>query len=195
MIENLKPCMQEALGYFIEIGAILPNETLDAVPLRNVPTSKQAMIKLVADITRFAMTGKVEKPSAAPNIVTHGPPAITDPPIEVPREPETPPQTDGNYDLTQYPFNIIIPVPRKGMNRQAYMKAPDTIGSLFAMRHGDDEESASARRRLWGFINHYTPATWVNRQGQTMMPSDSDIAFRKALDALADMLERNGEKL
>lgn len=204
MIKNLQPCLQQALQYFIEISAILPTEGLDAVPLRYVPTSKVEMVKLIADITRFAMEGKLTPPTPkapapeAPQPPASDPKAHCEPdprPINVPREIEEPPQVDGDYELTQYPFNMIVPVPRKGMKRDAYMKRPDTIGSLFAMRHGQDEESQAARQRLWGFINHFEAKGWTDRQGQQRLPNRTDIDFRKALDVLADMMEKRGDKL
>jgi len=186
MAQNLEPCMQEALQYFIEIGAILPTETIDDVPLRFVPINRVEMTKLISDITHFAIGGKVpEKP-----IIHAPPPPVTDPPVE-----QNVPQTEGDYDLTQWPFTCIVPIPRKGMKRDDYLKNPDTIGSLFANRHGTDEQSAADRQRLWGFIAHFEAKSWVDRQGQTRMPSKADLEFRKALDLLADMLKSKGDAL
>jgi hypothetical protein len=84
-------------------------------------------------------------------------------------------------------MDIIVPVPRKGMKRDIYLKHPDTIRSLHDARHDDDE----ARRRLWGFLNNYTPEPWKKRDGTMVQPSDGDVKFREALDAYGDWFEKN----
>ncbi len=203
MAQQLEPCMQEALRYFIEAGVILPTETIDDVPLRFVPVNKVEMIKLVADITHFAINGRLEgKPveHVVPQTTAKEVLSTTGKPVGialksgfVPFDAQGP--DEGDYDLDQWPFTCIIPIPRKGMKRDDYLKNPDTIGSLFELRHGTDEESAAARQRLWGFIHHFESKTWVDRQGQTRMPSKADVDFRKALDLLADMLEKKGDKI
>lgn len=179
--------MQEALSYFIEALVILPTETIDDVPLRFVPTSTQELNDLLAKIQKFSMEGVVDKP------VVHEIPVA--PPIQVPRQGPSQPVDEGDYDLSQWPFTCIVPIPRKGMKRDQYLKSPDTIGSLFVQRHGTDEESAAARQRLWGMLNNYEPKGWVDSKGATRMPSKADIDFRKALDLLGEMLEKKGEKL
>lgn len=92
-------------------------------------------------------------------------------------------------------WDLIIPVPRKGMKRDEYLKHPDTIRSLYDQRHGDDEDAQIARERLFGFTNHYEPKGWVKKDGTKMPASDSDRKFREALDAFAEYVEKTGEKL
>lgn len=92
---------------------------------------------------------------------------------------------------------IVVPIPRKGQKRDEYLKHPDTIGSLFELRHGSDDEAQAARQRLWGFVTNYEPKPWVKRDGTEVPPSAADFKFREALDAFAEFFEREhpGEKL
>lgn len=77
---------------------------------------------------------------------------------------------------------VIVPIPRKGLKRDEYLKSPDTIGSLYAAS-SDDEEAA---RRLFGFVSNFQPAPWVGRDGKQRPPSDSDVKFREALDRFSE---------
>ena len=183
MAQNLEPCMQEALAFFIELGIILPNETIEDVPLKYVPISKTEMVSLVAKITKFAIHGQAEK------LVPHEAPG------EITEPPKPKPDNELNEARPEWYLDIIVPVPRKGMKREDYLRNPDTIGSLYEMRHGDDEESQAARQRLYGFLHNFEPKSWIDRQGQTRMPSKADVEFRRALDALAEAMEKTGEKL
>jgi hypothetical protein len=92
---------------------------------------------------------------------------------------------------------VIVPVPRKGMKRDEYLKNPDTIGSLFETRHEDTADGQEARQRLWGFVNNYEAKGWTKRNGEQMPASDSDKQFRVALDAFQEWFEKThpGEKL
>lgn len=94
-------------------------------------------------------------------------------------------------------YKVVVPVPRKGMKRDEYLKNPDTIGSLYQLRHEDTEEGQLARQRLWGFVTNYEPKGWVKRDGTQMPPSESDIQFKEALEQFKAWFERNhpGEKL
>lgn len=178
MIENLKPCRDDAIRFFIDLGVILPTEGLEDVPLAKVPTSRSAMIKLVADITKYAIDGKIDQPVVPQKNV---------PQPEIPNK-GTPDRANERGDWF---WDLIVPIPRKGMKREGYLKNPDTIRSLYEARHGNDEEAAEARRRLFGFVNSYEPKTWVDRTGQTRMPGESDLKFRRALDAFADWFAKN----
>lgn len=94
-------------------------------------------------------------------------------------------------------YKVVVPVPRKGMKRDEYLRNPDTIGSLYQLRHEDTEEGQLARQRLWGFVTNYEPKGWVKRDGTQMPPSESDIQFKEALEQFKAWFERNhpGEKL
>lgn len=82
-------------------------------------------------------------------------------------------------DLPPEIADVVIHVPPRGMKREDYLKNPDTIGSLYAARHDDEE----ARKRLWGFVSKFEANGWTKDDGTKMPPSAADIALRKALDA------------
>jgi hypothetical protein len=90
-----------------------------------------------------------------------------------------------------------VPIPRKGMKRDEYLRDPDTIGSLYEARHGSDDMAQEARQRLWGFVTNYQPKPWTNRSGVEMPPSVTDVQFRAHLDKFADWFGKThpGEKL
>jgi hypothetical protein len=102
-----------------------------------------------------------------------------------------PPPTAGQNPQEQPWYAIIVPLPRKGMKRNDYLNSPDTIGSLWEARHGDDEESQICRQRLWGLVNHYEAKGWVKRDGTQMPPNQVDIEFRKWLDVFAEFFAKN----
>ena len=87
-------------------------------------------------------------------------------------------------------YSVIVPVPRRGMTRDDYLKNPDTIGSLYERRHGTDEDSQLARQRLWGFVNNYEPKGWTTRDGREMPASKTDIQFRDALNLFAEWFSK-----
>ncbi len=154
--------------YFQAISGILPTETLADLPLNFVPTTKEALNALSACIGAFE----------------NGDEAVTPTYVDrVPADPQPKPDKFGMIDTSNRPpfMDIIVPVPRKGMKKAEYDQAPDTIGSLYDERHDDDE----ARKRLWGFANHYEPKGWTKRDGTVMPPSDGDIKFHKAIKAFA----------
>lgn len=80
--------VQAALGYFIDVGAILPTETLESVPLRFVPATMGEMKELAGLIAVCNMEGKSTRPSwaADPGRVN----VVNPRPVEVPRESPTP---------------------------------------------------------------------------------------------------------
>ncbi len=108
------------------------------------------------------------------------------PPAEQPR----PASLDGAMKKDpEWFFDVIVPIPRKGMKKPEYMKKPDTIGSLWKGRH----QSHDDMKRLMGFVSHYVPEGWTNNQGKHIPASEADKAFRVALDAFADWYEKHGE--
>lgn len=87
--------------------------------------------------------------------------------------------------------NVPIHVPPAGMKKADYVKAGmDTIGSLYARRHEDEE----ARKRLWGFVSSFEANGWTKTDGTKMPPSAEDIALRKALDAFDSWYSTKGDK-
>lgn len=178
-----------ALMYFIEIGALMPTgEGLEDLPLRFVPRMAYQMRELGERIMKLANHGKAEKcvwffDHTTPAKAKAAPPA---PPAATPK-----PAVQAKPKDDEWWREIIVPVPRKGMKRDAYLRNPDTIGSLFALRHGNDEESQAARQRLWGFVTNYEAKGWEKRNGEHVPPSAGDIKFREALDAFNDWFEKN----
>lgn len=92
----------------------------------------------------------------------------------------------GEEELPLEIASIIIPIPRKGMKRDEYLKRPDTIGSLYEAAPADEE----AARRLFGLVEHYQPAPWVGKDGRQRPPSSVDVKFREALDRFAEWREQ-----
>lgn len=179
-----------AVEYFRKVDSpsvLMPNEGLSEVPLRFVPNCHQEMSMLITKVKEFANGDRAGHPFPPHDDADddHPPkPAAESLPKGIPKNPE-------------WWREIIVPVPPKGSKRADYMVNPDTLGTLFDKRHGNDEEAQSARQRLWGFVNHYEAKPWVGKDGKQRPPSDTDVKFREALDALADWFEKNhrGEKL
>ena len=198
--------LQGALGYFIEVGAILPTEKMPDLPLRFVPRTAGQMRELGQRIAAFSTTGKADK--CVWFTTSNGDfggglppkPEQTAPKAEQrapkPEQKPTPAQQSARKD-PEWWRDVIVPVPRRGEKRDAYMKNPDTIGSLFDERHGTDDLAQEARQRLYGFLNHFEPKGWEKRDGSKMPPSQADINFREALDAFGEWFEKHhsGEKI
>lgn len=189
---------EKATQYLIDLAWLLPTETIEQMELRYVPQTKEEYLAFLAKLTVFSATGKAHAPY---------PPG----PISAPKpagEPTTPTGSRtkngsgasgiiSGDPVDQEWYNVIVPIPRKGVKRDAYLKHPDTIGSLYEARHGNDDESNEMRQRLWGFLNKFEPKPWVGKDGKTRGPNDTDIKFRKALDEFGDWFEKNhpGEDL
>lgn len=194
---------------------LAPFEPLEALPLRFVPATTGQMRDLVDRIKHFANGDPAAaafpphpEPEPTPKASPKGaggqnPPYSAATGSETLKSSPTPAPAPTGTSSAKAPKDdewwrdVIVPVPHKGQSRQEYEAHPETIGQLFDMRHGQDEESQAARQRLWGFINHYEAKGWTKRDGTQMLPSAHDLKFREALDALADWHERNcpGEKL
>lgn len=193
MIEALKAApggqnRQTVTEYFRKVGPphmLLPTEELEHLPLRFVPATKDQMFDLSAKIARFS----AGDPATAafpphPEPTPPAPPAPPAPPVTaLPKRPAVPDDEAWR--------GVIVPVPPKGIKRDVYLKHPETIGELFDLRHGQDEEAQAARQRLWGFVNHYEAKPWVGKDGKQRPPSATDVKFREALDAFALWFERN----
>lgn len=205
LIKRLEPCRDLAIEYFRKLdkpAVLLPNETLENLPLQFLPIDLRQAKLLDAAITDFGNGDDakhafpanelkpVEKPKdaakpAPPPATTLRPPSEPNP---VPHKPVPP--ANGNKQDPEWFFDIIVTVPPKGVKRVDYLKAPDTIRSLYTrLKEGDE----AAGRRLWGFVNHYEAKSWVGNDGQERPPSNADLVFRDALDAFAEWHEKNGK--
>lgn len=175
--------------FFIKAGKLLPDENPEAISLLWVANSKEQLAMLSSALRDFEAGGEAVWPYSAH--VEQGA-AKT---LQLPSKPTTAAAPANPNDL--WWKEIIVPVPRKGQKRADYLTNPDTIGSLYDARHGDDEESQAKRQRLWGFLHHYTASGWVGKDGKAHPPSKDDIEFRKALDACLAYHAANhpGEKL
>lgn len=200
MIRELAECGPLAAEFFQKLTdpcPLMPNEGLADLPLWAVPTSREAMAALKTAIAEFGNGGQAGwpyKPARAPEPTkAAGPLAETVAQAAICGNPPT----EQSEASTEWFMEIIVPVPRKGQKRADYMKHPDTIGSLFEARHGQDDASQEARQRLWGFVNHYEPKGWTKTNGIQMPPSAGDLKFREALDAFAAWFEKThpNEKL
>lgn len=166
--------------FFRKLTWLAPFEKqLEDLELRYVPSTMGEMRQLSEKLSEF---GNGEQISAPYN--PHDEPGKATAPSKTPKEDEA-------------WRDVIVPIPPKGMKRADYLKNPQTIGQLFDMRHGDDEESQAARQRLWGFVNHFEAKLWTGNDGKQRPPSDTDVKFRESLDQFAEWFERNhpGEKL
>lgn len=172
-------CREKATQFAIDLAWILPNEKLEEIQLMYVPVSKKETTDFFAKMATWSVSGKAE----APYQHEVGAPAPAPPPPAAPA-PAAPKDNEWWRD-------VIVPIPHKGEKRVDYLKHPDTIGSLFDLRHGNDEEAQAARQRLWGFVNHYEAKGWVKHNGQQMPPSDGDVKFREALDAFSEWFSQN----
>ena len=158
---------------------LMPMEVLEDLPLGFVPAFRKDLNALAACITGFGNGEPAHLPYPVDPV-----PAAPAPPAPQPPAAKTPKDDEAWRD-------VIVPVPHKGENRDSYLKHPDTIGSLYDLRHGSDDESAAARSRLWGFVHHFEAKGWTKNDGTEMPPSDAEVKFREALDQFADWFERN----
>lgn len=169
-----------ATQFCVELGWIMPNEKLEDVPLRFVPTSGKQMESFKSCMGSWVADGKIGNPYL-PNKYGNEAPVGQN----VPQEQE---EDDEDADAkSEVWYDYIVPIPHKGQKRADYVGNEDTIGSLYAARHDDDE----ARKRLWGFCQHYEPKGWEKKDGTKMPPSKTDIEFRAMLDAFHDWFEKN----
>lgn len=181
-----QPARRIVTEFFEKAGVIFASETLEDIALRFVPATAGQMRALGTAIAAF----EAGEPAKLPYEIH---PEPTEPKgkkekaIEVPRDPPEPPPKHPE----DWFFDFVVPIPPKGMKRDAYLKNPDTIGSLYELRHGDDDEAQGARQRLWGFVTHFEPKGWTKRDGTEIPPSETDKQFRVALDAFADWFEKN----
>jgi hypothetical protein len=186
--------------YLEAVAQLLPTENLQDWPLRFVPWSWPQLRGLLAKLKAFSNGEKAEAAFPAHDEPDSGKAPATEsaPPgrpymaapgksIEVPRDAPGPAPVS---DDAKWFMKLVVPIPHKGEPRDEYLKHPDTIGSLFELRHGNDDESQAARQRLWGFVEHYEPKGWTKRDGTEMPPSASDLKFREALDAFAEWFKR-----
>jgi hypothetical protein len=207
MIRNLTDCIDLATEYFRKLEnpcVLMPNETLEQLPLEYVPISNEQMRWLQAAITDFgngdeprhafrntlpeqpktqAKSGTGESarsPSPASQTQVAGHAAA--PPVS--ESPKKAPKDDEAWR------DAVVPIPPKGMKLGDYSVNPDTIGSLYDQCKSGTE---AACKRLWGFANHFEPKPWTGRDGKTYPASERDVKFRADLDAFFAWHEKHGD--
>lgn len=188
-VNRIGPLKGKAIEFMTELGWILPGvEGLEDVPDNYIPDDPKDLVAFMNCLQQYIDDGTLVAPYESGPL---GPEQPKDRPAPEAKKPEPKQNVPRGTKDDEAWRSVVVPVPRKGMKRADYLKNPDTIGSLYDLRHGDDDESAAARQRLWGFVNHYEPKGWTKNDGTEMPPSKEDIAFRKALDDFADWFERN----
>ncbi len=180
MIEELSECPESSQEYMETVGWLMENERLADLPLRWVPNSEAQMKALRDRITDFANGNDAETPY----------PAHPEPNAKESKAMETAAAALLLRPEDESWYNIIVPIPHKGQTRSDYLRTPDTIGSLYAARKDNEE----ARKRLWGFVAHYEPKSWVGKDGITRPPGAADVAFKAALDQFGAWFKQNHAK-
>jgi hypothetical protein len=183
MIDALKanpgePNRDIVTDYFLKLenpSQLMPGEPLEKLPLRFVPATTGQMKALAQKLAEF---GNGERASAA--FPPHAMPVddATKTPAQV-----LPKVAPGAAPGSEWFWSIIVTMPRKGMKRAEYLKSPDTIKSLFDLRHGNDEEAQTARQRLWGLCEHFEAKPWVGHDGKERPASSADLKFKEAIEA------------
>jgi hypothetical protein len=190
---------QLSLQFLIDIGWLMPNEHLEDLPLRYVPVTGRQLDSLLNCIGNFGASGDAVKPyEMNPEPEAGKAPAK-------PKQAAAPPAPAKTGELKPPPsveaakakdpewfFDVICPVPPRGVKKAEYDKQPDTIRDMYTRaKEGDDE----SRRRLFGFVSHFEAKPWVGRDGQQRPPGQKDVLFREALDAFADREEKQIHRL
>lgn len=190
MIEALKARAGEpnrgiVTEYFRKLSdptPLAPFEQLEELGLRFVPGTKGQMKALAEKIAEFGNGDRIGwafPPHPDPKAPTV--PGVTTPAQVVPKVVQE--AADKAKD-PEWWKKVIVPIPHKGEKRDAYLKHPDTLGSLYELRHGQDDEAQAARQRLWGIVeNHSEAKPWTGRDDREHPPSATDIAFAEAVRA------------
>lgn len=176
--EPNRPIVTEFFRKLTDPTPLMPNEELESLDLRFVPANDQQMKDLGEMVTRFGNGDRAEWPYRPHNM-----------PLAKAVEKAVEQATDKAKDPLWW-RGVIVTVPRKGMKKADYDKKPDTIGSLFDLRHGNDDEAQSARQRLFGLVHNWEPAPREFR-GQTYNPTEADLKCRDALTAFLRWFEAN----
>ena len=210
--EHMRNSLDKAFGgldlveeYFRKLSnpsVLMPNEGINDLPVEWVPLTGAQLRDLKVAIMAFGEGAEAKHPyppnPLAPVEVekrkkaTEAKKATEKPPAD-PHHKPTPAVEAAKRKDPEWFFDIICPIPRKGMKRDAYLRAPDTIGSLYkATKDGDQD----AQKRLFGFANNWNPEPRPRDGGGTWPVTQEEINFREALDAFLDWEEKHhGDKI
>ena len=178
-----------ALEYFIKLEkpcVLLQTETLVDVPLQFVPVTRRQMELLRTRIIDFG-NGAEAQHAFPPNELAPAKP--TPPPAAKTGEVKPPASVEAAKKKdSEWFWDCIVSIPRKGMKKPEYDSQPDTIKSLYeAMKTGDEE----SQKRLWGLaLNWKCEPREYN--GKTYPPTDADKVTREAFDAFLNWEKENG---
>ena len=194
LLNQLKDCIPLATEFFQKIDSpavLMPNETLKDLPLSWCPVTAQQMAALQEALAAFGNGEEAKHP------YPQNPTKVPEPAMKKPEAKPKPaaaaaPTSPAPKDRDpEWFFDVIVPVPPKGVKRDEYLKSPDTIGTLYYRTKEGDQD---AGRRLFGFVGHFEAKPWIGRDGNQRPPSQTDVKFREALDAFGDWHEKNGQK-
>lgn len=180
-----------AVEYFRKVDSpnvLMPNEGLSEVPLRFVPNCHQEMSMLITKVKEFANGDRAGHP-----FPPHDDAEDAHPPKLASASLPNPPVPNAEWWR-----DAQVPIPRKGMRLSDYVGKEDTLGSLYDLRHGQDEEAQAARQRLWGLVEYRSDADNLkDKDGKKRSPSNVDRDFAKALQAFSQWFSEThrGEKL
>lgn len=164
-------CEVQAWDWATSTGAITLKQRLSELPADKAPRSKKAFDDLMEEMKASKALGVMQE--LAENYdAAH----IDDqlPGAEV--ETESQPWRD-----------IIVTIPRKGQTRDEYLKHPDTIGSLYAAVHSDED----ARTRLWWLVEKWeVKETWTGKDGKERMRKDGEVAADRGLRVALDQFKQ-----
>lgn len=194
LVKKLEHRRHTATEYFRKLekpAVLLPNENLEDLPFEFLPMNKEEFQQLEHKITAFESGSPAEHAFPAHEVAPEekkkraAKKATAKPPAP---KPQPAPAASKQRDPEWF-FDVICPIPRKGMKRDIYLKNPDTVGTLYqAMKEGDQE----AQKRLWGFARHWQPEP--RTVGNTTYPvSAADTLFREALDAFVEWEKLHGQ--
>jgi hypothetical protein len=165
--------------FCIDLAWLMPNERLSDLEDRYLPKTVGDFRAFKSCMDNWIAKGDTVQPYDCPI----PDPKANVPQSKVPRENVSPAPS---VDAQQEPwYGVIVPIPHKGQKRDEYLKNPDTIGSLYELRHDDED----ARKRLWGFVTHFEPKGWTKKDGTQMPASSADHEFRAALDQFSEWFE------
>lgn len=150
-------------NYFMGKKWVPAEGTYDLWPLEHVPTSKQALAEMAAEIQKTAKVSTV--------VDTKTPPSTT---------------YDDLQGMPEELAGSIITVPITGTKHADYVKNPQTWGQLYRLMKSGDEKS---RKRYWGLLKQWAPQEWVDDKGDKRPPSDADKKCRTIADLLLDWEE------
>ena len=180
--DKVKESREQATQFCIDLTWLMPDEPLESLPLRYVPNTKPKLVEFMTKMLTWTVSGQAVAPYEADW-------DAEDPKNKPQNEP--PPEATGDPAESEEWFNVVVPIPRKGMKRDQYMDNPDTIGSLYAARHDYEED----RKRLWGLCKQGEENGWEPKarefNGKIYQPSQQDRQFFASLRKFKEWFDSN----